>query len=74
MGGIMIYDITNPYDVQFEDYFYNRGLIAGAEITGDLAPEGMTFIPREQSATGEPLLIIGNEISGSIAVWEVSAN
>jgi len=74
MGGIMIYDITNPYDVQFEDYFYNRGLIAGAEITGDLAPEGMTFIPREQSATGEPLLIIGNEVSGSIAVWEVSAN
>ena len=74
MGGIMIYDITNPYDVQFEDYFYNRGLIAGAEITGDLAPEGMTFIPREQSATGEPLLIIGNEISGSIAVWEISAN
>ena len=74
MGGIMIYDITNPYDVQFEDYFYNRGLIASAEITGDLAPEGMTFIPREQSATGEPLLIIGNEISGSIAVWEISAN
>ncbi|WFO20593.1 choice-of-anchor I family protein [Pseudoalteromonas sp. H100] len=74
MGGIMIYDITNPYDVQFEDYFYNRGLIAGAEITGDLAPEGMTFIPREQSATGKPLLIIGNEISGSIAVWEISAN
>ena len=74
MGGIMIYDITNPYDVQFEDYFYNRGLISGAEITGDLAPEGMTFIPREQSATGEPLLIIGNEISGSIAVWEISAN
>ncbi len=74
MGGIMIYDITNPYDVQFEDYFYNRGLISGAEITGDLAPEGMTFIAREQSATGEPLLIIGNEISGSIAVWEVSAN
>ena len=74
MGGIMIYDITNPYDVQFEDYFYNRGLISGAEITGDLAPEGMTFIPRKQSATGEPLLIIGNEISGSIAVWEISAN
>ncbi len=74
MGGIMIYDITNPYDVQFEDYFYNRGLIAGAEITGDLAPEGMMFVPGEQSATNKPLLIIGNEISGSIAVWEIAAN
>tara|TARA_B100001063_G_scaffold94887_1_gene88548 strand:- start:188 stop:1981 length:1794 start_codon:yes stop_codon:yes gene_type:complete len=74
MGGIMVYDITNPYDVQFEDYFYNRGVIEEAAITGDLAPEGMMFVPAEQSATNKPLLIIGNEISGSIAVWEISAN
>ncbi len=74
MGGIMVYDITNPYDVQFEDYFYNRGVIEGADITGDLAPEGMVFVPAEQSGTGEPLLIIGNEISGSIAVWQIAAN
>ena len=74
MGGIMVYDITNPYDVQFEDYFYNRGVIEGADITGDLAPEGMVFVSAEQSATGEPLLIIGNEISGSIAVWQIAAN
>ncbi|MBE0420065.1 MULTISPECIES: choice-of-anchor I family protein [Pseudoalteromonas] len=73
MGGVMVYDITNPYDVQFEDYFYNRGVIEGADITGDLAPEGMVFVPAEQSATGEPLLIIGNEISGSIAVWQIAA-
>lgn len=74
MGGVMVYDITNPYDVQFEDYFYNRGVIEGADITGDLAPEGMVFVTAEQSATGEPLLIIGNEISGSIAVWQIAAN
>ncbi|KPZ54185.1 hypothetical protein AN391_03102 [Pseudoalteromonas sp. P1-13-1a] len=74
MGGIMVYDITNPHDVQFEDYFYNRGVIEGADITGDLAPEGMVFVTAEQSATGEPLLIIGNEISGSIAVWQIAAN
>ncbi|XQF92805.1 choice-of-anchor I family protein [Pseudoalteromonas espejiana] len=74
MGGIMVYDITNPYDVQFEDYFYNRGVIEGADITGDLAPEGMVFVPAEQSATEKPLLIIGNEISGSIAVWQIAAN
>ncbi|MBD0412537.1 choice-of-anchor I family protein [Pseudoalteromonas distincta] len=73
MGGIMVYDITNPYNVQFEDYFYNRGLIKGANITGDLAPEGMVFVPAEQSATGNPLLIVGNEISGSIAVWEIAS-
>ncbi|WP_409424286.1 choice-of-anchor I family protein [Pseudoalteromonas sp. RW-H-Ap-1] len=72
MGAIMVFDITNPYDVQFEDYFYNRGLEPSADITGDLAPEGMTFVPAAQSATNEALLIIGNEISGSIAVWEIT--
>lgn len=72
MGGIMVFDITNPYDVKFQDYFYNRGLEAGSNITGDLAPEGMAFVPAEQSATNEALLIVGNEISGSIAVWEIT--
>ncbi|NOU49789.1 collagen-like protein [Pseudoalteromonas sp. JBTF-M23] len=72
MGGVMVYDITNPYDVKFADYFYNRGTVEGAEISGDLAPEGMTFVPAEQSATGKPLLIIGNEISGSVAVWQIA--
>ncbi len=73
MGGIMVYDITNPYDVQFEDYFYNRGLIKGANITGDLAPEGMVCVSVEQRATGNPLLIVGNEISDSIEVWEIAS-
>ena len=68
MGAIMVFDITNPYDVKFQDYFYNRGLEPSANISGDLAPEGMTFVPAAQSETNEALLIIGNEISGSIAV------
>ena len=72
MGAIMVFDITNPYDVKFQDYFYNRGLEPSANISGDLAPEGMTFVPAAQSETNEALLIIGNEISGSIAVWEIA--
>ena len=71
MGGIMVYNITNPYNVQFVDYFHNRGLVEGADITGDLAPEGMKFVPAENSPTNEALLIIGNEISGSVAVWQI---
>ena len=71
MGGIMVYDITNPYNSQFVDYFYNRGTVEGADYTGDLAPEGMKFISAEDSPTGEALLVIGNEISGSVAIWEI---
>ncbi|MUH71208.1 choice-of-anchor I family protein [Psychrosphaera haliotis] len=71
MGGILAYDISNPYNVKFVDYFYNRGLTEGADITGDLAPEGMKFVAAGDSPTGEALLIVGNEISGSVAVWQI---
>ncbi|MDO6444871.1 choice-of-anchor I family protein [Colwellia sp. 1_MG-2023] len=70
MSGIMIYDITNPFNVSFVDYFINRGTTEDADITGDLAPEGMAFIPA--TATSSAMLIVGNEISGSVSVWEIS--
>ncbi|NMP31841.1 collagen-like protein [Thalassotalea sp. M1531] len=70
MGGIMIYDISNPFNVSFVDYFNNRGVIEGADITGDLAPEGMKFIPATD--TEKAMLVVGNEISGSVSVWEIS--
>nr|WP_136251999.1 choice-of-anchor I family protein [Ningiella ruwaisensis] len=72
MGGVMTYDITNPYNVQFVSYFNNRGVAEGADITGDLAPEGMTFIEADTSPTGNALLVIGNEVSGSVTIWELS--
>lgn len=72
MGGVMAYDITNPYNVEFVSYFNNRGVAEGADITGDLAPEGMTFIDASSSPTGEALLVIGNEVSGSVSIWEIT--
>lgn len=70
MGGILVYDITNPFNVTFIDYFYNRGTVEGADITGDLAPEGMKFVA--ETDTSPALLIVGNEISGSVSVWEIA--
>lgn len=72
MGGIMVFDITNPYNVTFTTYMINRGLVEGADISGDLAPEGMYFIDQASSPTGVPLLIVGNELSGSVSVWQLT--
>ncbi|WP_286235863.1 choice-of-anchor I family protein [Thalassotalea sediminis] len=72
MAGIMVYDISNPFNVKFVDYFINRGVTEDAEITGDLAPEGMKFIPA--TTTQDAMLIVGNEISGSVSVWQLSVN
>ena len=40
---------------------------------GDLGPEGLAFVPADDSPNGRPLVIVGNEISGSTRVYEVIA-
>ena len=75
MGGIMIFDITNPFSVDFVDYYNNRNVTEGLNFNdaiGDLAPESLVFIPASDSPTATPLLMVGNEVSGSLAVWEIS--
>ncbi|MDF2176979.1 choice-of-anchor I family protein [Aliiglaciecola sp. CAU 1673] len=74
MGGIFVYDITNPYNTQFVDYVFNRGLTEGATPTGDLAPEGMVFVPAANSPSGNALLVVGNEVSGTVTVWQIAQN
>ncbi|MBB6092884.1 DNA-binding beta-propeller fold protein YncE [Povalibacter uvarum] len=84
-SGVMIYDITNPRDVTFVDYVNRRDFTVPVCITdaedecaasnpaaGDLGPEGLTFVPWDCSPTGRPLLIVGNEISGSTTVYELA--
>ncbi len=75
MGGIMVYDITHPESPRFIQYETNRDLTvdieADWEAAGDLGPEGMAFIDADDSPTGEPLLVVGNEVSGTTTVYAV---
>ncbi|WP_289028385.1 choice-of-anchor I family protein [uncultured Paraglaciecola sp.] len=72
MGGIFVYNVTNPYDAEFVDYVINRDITEGGDIIGDSAPEGMTFVEASNSPTGNALLIVGNEVSGTVSVWQVA--
>ncbi|WP_347330030.1 choice-of-anchor I family protein [Marinimicrobium locisalis] len=77
MGGIMVYDVTDPNSAQFVDYYNSRdnwvdNPAENLEAAGDLGPEGSTFIAAEDSPNGEPLLIVGNEVSGTTAVYQVN--
>ncbi|WP_406609316.1 choice-of-anchor I family protein [Agarivorans sp. JK6] len=77
MGGIMVYDVTNPYNSKFETYVINRDLTEGLSVDdgiGDLAPESLVFVAADSSPTSQPLLLVGNEVSGSLTVWEITAN
>jgi 2',3'-cyclic-nucleotide 2'-phosphodiesterase (5'-nucleotidase family) len=67
IGGLMIYDITNPRAPQFVQYTTNRDF-SGAAPAGDLGPEGVTFVPAGPNRPG-PLVIVSNEISGTVTIY-----
>ena len=67
VGGVMVYDITNPFSPHFVTYASAR---QGAG--GDLGPEGLDFVPAHRSPNGKPLLIVGNEVSGTTAIFQVN--
>ncbi|MEY2777719.1 MAG: hypothetical protein RLY30_1817 [Pseudomonadota bacterium] len=76
MGGVLVYDITNPTAPKRVDYLNTRTdwLLAPAtnlSKVGDLGPEGIHFIAAKDSPNGKPLLLVGNEISGSTAVIQL---
>lgn len=77
MGGVMVYDVTNPLAPTFVDYLNTRENWTTAPGTilstvGDLGPEGVTFIPAQDSPNGEALLMVGHEVSGTTAIYQVN--
>jgi DNA-binding beta-propeller fold protein YncE len=54
-----------------EDWTTKDPSTVGA-AAGDLGPEGLAFIPAAQSPSGEPLLLVGNEISGTTSVLRLN--
>jgi hypothetical protein len=41
-------------------------------LAADLGPEGIIFIKAEDSPNGKPLVVVGNEISGTTTVYEMN--
>ncbi|MDM7881296.1 choice-of-anchor I family protein [Staphylococcus borealis] len=64
VGGIMIYDITNPNEPYFVKYLYDPD-------NKDISPEGITFESAEDSPNGKPMLIASFELSGTTSAWEL---
>jgi hypothetical protein len=78
IGGVLVFDITNPAAPTRVDYLNTRDewttqpSAANLATTGDLGPEGLVFIPAAQSPNGRPLLVVGNEVSGTTAVMQLN--
>jgi len=69
VGGVMVYDVTNPNDVKFVDYKNSRSTSA---YSGDFGPEGVTFIKAADSPNNKNYVAVANEISGTISMYEVN--
>ncbi len=69
IGGVVVYDVSNPVAPQFIQYINTRNLLP--EGSGDISPEGLAFIPASASPSGRPLLAVSHEVSGSVAMFEL---
>lgn len=75
MGGIMVYNISDPANPVFTTYVNSRNFgVDSAENpagAGDLGPEGLAFVSATDSPDGQPLLIVGNEVSGTTSIYRI---
>jgi DNA-binding beta-propeller fold protein YncE len=78
VGGVMVFDISNPASPTYLDYL-NTSIYSGNFVTGkataaagDVSPEGIQFVRASDSPTGKPALIVAYELSGTTAIFNVN--
>ena len=79
MGGIMVYNVSNPFAPEFVQYVNNRDVTADqtaieAGTAGDFGPEGFKFVSASDSPSGKPLLIVGSEVTGTTTVYTIDTH
>jgi YVTN family beta-propeller protein len=76
IGGVMVYDVTDPNAPAFVQYI-NTANFTGSIVdgsAGDVSPEGLIFIPAGESPTGQPLLVVTHELSGTTTVFSITTS
>ncbi len=73
VGGVMVYDVTNPEAPEFVQYINSRDFTIDPESNlTDSGPEGLVFVDAADSPNGKPLLVVSNEVSQTTAIFEVN--
>ncbi|MEM1425753.1 MAG: choice-of-anchor I family protein, partial [Cyanobacteria bacterium P01_H01_bin.130] len=75
VGGVAVYDLSNPAAPEFVTYVNNRDFSGDPEAgtAGDLGPEGLAFIDAVDSPTSRSLLAVSNEVSGTTTLHNVGS-
>lgn len=73
-SAIVAYDISNPWSPEFVTWYNNREVDGNGDVTGDISPEIIKFVPAADSPNGENLLVVGYEVSGSVGIIQVGGD
>jgi hypothetical protein len=68
IGGVMMYNITNPAAPVFVGYYNNRSVATNGP---DRGAEGIIFISAANSPNGQPLVLLANETSSTLSIFQV---
>ena len=73
VGGVMVYNITNPQNAQFVQYINPRDFTVADGVVEDnmaglLGPEDLKFITQDDNM----YLLVSNEVSGTLSVYSVT--
>ncbi|RZJ65438.1 MAG: T9SS type A sorting domain-containing protein [Flavobacterium sp.] len=69
IGGVMVYDITNPQAPVFVSYKNSRNTTGAG---GDLGPEGIIYIKPADSPTQTGLVVMANEVSATLSIYKIT--
>ena len=74
IGGVMVYNVTDPANPVFLEWENSRDATPGGDEDGDLGPEGIVYIAPEDNATENGLLVISNEVSATLSLYTIDNN
>lgn len=69
IGGVMMFNIDNPVSPVYVGYANNRSTVSSGP---DLGAEGIIFIPADQSPNGQSIVILANEVSSTLSIYQVN--
>ncbi|MBY0008914.1 choice-of-anchor I family protein [Paenibacillus typhae] len=72
IGGLMTYDVTSPEQPEFVNYINTREFTPKNNLATDTGPEGIEFIAAADSPTGLPLVLVANEVGGTVAIYQLN--
>jgi hypothetical protein len=72
-SAIVVYDVSQPTAPELLALVQTRDFEVepGEGDAGDLGPEGLTVVSKQDSPTGKPLLIVAFEVSGTTRIYEL---